>query len=212
MLFAKMSVAGAVIALAGCSELEFDTLLKALPGGVTPAATSLIMFDGNVRAVGPVGFCADPDSSSPKRGFAMFAPCSTLEVEGAAVAVSALTTIQFGPEQSAMVAQDAAGFADYLRGGNGPVVLSRSGEADTVKVIEIRELDNHIAVYLHDKAPARIEGAQKSEWRAFLDIAGRLATISVRGLDAAPLNDNAGAALLAQAVKELITANSQPAT
>lgn len=81
-----------------------------------------------------------------------------------------------------------------------------------MKVIEIRELDDHVAVYLRDKAPAHIEGAQESEWRAFLDIAGRLATISVRGLDAAPLNDNAGAALLEQAVKALIAANSQPAT
>lgn len=211
MLFAKMSVAGAVFALAGCAGLQTGSLVKALPSGVTPAAPSLAMFDGTVQAVGPVGFCVDPDSSSPKRGFAIFAPCSTLGVEGASVATSALTTVQFGSEQSAIVGQDAAGFAAYLKGTDGPVVLSRSGNAETVKLIEIRELDDHVAVYLRDKAPAFIDGAQESEWRAFLDIAGRLATISVRGLDEAPLHDSVGAALLEQAVKALIAANSQPA-
>jgi hypothetical protein len=211
MGFVKASIAGAIVALAGCSGLETDKLVEALPGGVTPAAPSLAMFGGSVQAVGPTGFCVDPDSSRPQKGFAIFAPCSTLEVEGAAAVATALATVQFGPEQSAIVGQDVTGFANYLKGVDGPVVLSRSGDAGTVKIIEIRDFEKHVAVYLSDKTPAYIEGAQESEWRAFLDIAGRLATISVRGLDAAPLSDAAGAALLEQAVTALIAANAAPA-
>lgn len=196
-------LAGALSVLAGCVAPSVD-----LPGGVTPAATSLAMFNGNTRAVGPTGFCADPDSSRPKSGFAIFAPCSTLKVEGALATAPAITTIQFGPEQSAVVQADAAGFADFLKGPGGPFMLSRSGDSETVRVIEVRKFQNFVAVYLRDKAPAHIDGAQEAEWRAFVDIAGRLTTVSVRGLDVAPLGDQQGAALLDQAVQALIAANS----
>lgn len=208
MLVSKTSVAGALFALAGCASLPIDDVAKLLPSGVTPAVTSVAMFAGDVTAVGPNGYCVDPDSSRPKRGFAILAPCFTLGVAGAPVVLSAITTVQAGPDGSAIVSQDADGFAEYLRGPDGPFVLSRSGEPQTVQISEVRTFDRHVAVYLRDQAPARIEGAQEAEWRAFLDISGRLLTISVRGLDAAPLSSSAGSALLDQAVAAVIAANS----
>lgn len=211
MMFTKMSVAGAIVALAGCASIDADALVDALPGGVTPAAASMALYGGDVIGVGPQGYCADPDSSRPKKGFAIFGPCATLGVENAPAVVRGITTIQAGPEGSAIVSANAEAFAEYLRGANGPLMLSRSGEASTVTVAEVREFDNHVAVYLSDAAPAHIDGAQESEWRAFVDVAGRLMTISVRGLDAAPLNAAEGAGLLDQAVSAMFAANSAKA-
>ena len=208
MNFVKTSIAGAVIALAGCEAGTLNGLTGALPGGVSPAITSVSMFSGAVTAVGPIGYCVDPDSSRLRRGFAIFAPCSVLGVAEAPAVISAIATIQVGAADSAIVGRDPAAFAGYLKGENGPVVLSRSGDADTVSVTAVRTFDRHVVVHLRDKAPAHIEGAQEDEWRAFLDGAGRLLTISVRGLDEAPLNGARGAALLDQAVRAMIAANS----
>lgn len=207
MFAVKMSVAGAIFALAGCDGFEPDALVKALPGGVTPAATSLALYGGDVVGVGPQGYCVDPDSSRPSKGFAILAPCATLGVEGAPAVIRGITTIQAGPEGSASVSADADGFAAYLKGPDATLMLSRSGEAATVTVTEVRKFAGHVAVYLRDAAPAHIDGAQESEWRAFVDIAGRLLTISVRGLDAAPLNAAEGSSLLDQAVAAMFAAN-----
>lgn len=212
MFSVKMSVAGAIVALAGCSGLKPDALIKALPGGVTPATTSLALYHGDVIGVGPQGYCVDPDSSSPSRGFAILAPCVTLDVENAPEVVRAIVTIQAGPEGSALVSSDALGFAAFLKGDGGPLVLSRSGEASTVTLTEVRQFKNRVAVYLRDAAPAFIDGAQEAEWRAFIDVAGRLLTISVRGLDAAPLNAGQGSALLDQAVEAIFAANPAKAS
>ncbi len=208
MVATKISIAGAVFALAGCAGLPALDIVKALPGGVTPAVTSVAMLGGDVTVVGPAGYCVDLDSSRPKRGFAMMAPCATLGVADAPAAIAAITTVQAGADGSAVVSENTAAFADYLRGPNGPVVLSRSGDASSVEVSDVRSLDTYVAVSLRDKAPAHIEGAQEDEWRAFVDVNGRLVTISVRGLDEAPLGEASGAALLRQAVKAVIAANS----
>lgn len=200
MTLVRMSVAGAVFALAGC--------VGGLPGGVSDPLPAVVMFSGDIIAVGPTGYCVDPDSSRIKRGFAILAPCATLGVAGAPAVTRAIATLQAGPEGSAIVGADTAAFAAYLQGPDGPLVLSRSGDPDTVSVSEVRRFDSHVAVYLRDKAPAHIEGVQEAEWRAFFDVAGRLITVSVRGLDVAPLSNAAGATLLEQAVRAILAANS----
>lgn len=207
MFFAKMSVAGAVIALAGCSG-NVSKVIDDLPGGVSEAAPAVALFRGDVIAVGPTGYCVDPDSSRIKTGFAILAPCTTLGVEGAVDVTRAIATVQAGEKGSAIVEGNAEAFAAYLRGPDGPLALSRSGDADTVKVSEVQAKERHVIVYLQDKAPAFLDGAQEEEWRAFFDVAGRLLTVSVRGLDGAPLSESQGASLLEQAVKALFAANS----
>jgi len=207
MMFVKTCVAGAVFALAGCDSPVLR-MFDNLPGGVSEALPAVAMFDGDVIAVGPTGYCVDPDSSRIQRGFAILAPCATLGVTGGPTVTRAIATLQGGPKGSAIVNGNEAEFATYLKGPDGPLILSRSGDPETVSVKEVRTYDHHVAVYLIDRAPAHIDGAQEAEWRAFVDVAGRLVTISVRGLDAAPLSNAEGAALLEQAVKAMIAANS----
>lgn len=207
MAFTKLALAGAIFALAGCGA-DLSKLANSLPGGVSDAVPTAAMFAGDVIAVGPAGYCVDPDSSRIKVGFAILAPCATLGVAGAPAVTRAIATIQAGEKGSSIVDGNKAAFAAYLKGPNGPSVLSRSGKANTVRVVEVATFDRHVAVHLRDKAPAQIDGTQEDEWRGFVDVAGRLLTVSVRGLDAAPLSDRQGAILLDQAVKALIAANT----
>ncbi|MFT4744076.1 MAG: hypothetical protein ACI91Z_002056, partial [Yoonia sp.] len=59
-----------------------------------------------------------------------------------------------------------------------------------------------------DSAATVIESMQNAEWRSFFDLNDRLVTVSVRGIDAAPLSERDGVVLLEQAVAALIAANT----
>ncbi len=189
----RIVFAGAALALAGCSGL--------------PAA-QLAMFDGDVVTVGPNGYCADAVASRPDKGFAIFAPCATLGVKDTAAVVNAITTVQVGESGSAIVQSDPAELAAVLAGAFGPSILARGGDAETVTVTTVQQNGARVSVYFTDSAATVIESMQNAEWRSFFDLNDRLVTVSVRGIDAAPLSERDGVVLLEQAVAALIAANT----
>ena len=189
----RIVLAGATLALAGCSGL--------------PAA-QLAMFDGDVVTVGPNGYCADAVASRPDKGFAIFAPCATLGASSAPTALSAITTVQVGDSGSAIVHGDPAGFAAVLSGDTGPKILARGSDATTVTINMVIQDGARVSVYFTEDAAAAIEGMQNAEWRSFFDLDDRLVTVSVRGIDAAPLSERDGVVLLDQAIAALIVANT----
>jgi hypothetical protein len=65
-----------------------------------------------------------------------------------------------------------------------------------------------VVVRFSDQAPAAIAGLEPVEWRAFLDIRGRLTTISLRGFARAPLPAEQGLRLLSQAIGAMRQANA----
>ena len=189
----RIVLAGATLALAGCSGL--------------PAA-QLAMFDGDVVTVGPNGYCADAVASRPDKGFAIFAPCARLGASSAATALSAITTVQVGDSGSAIVHGDPAGFAAVLSGDTGPKILARGSDATTVTINMVIQDGARVSVYFTDDAATAIEGMQNAEWRSFFDLDDRLVTVSVRGIDAAPLSERDGVVLLDQAIAALFVANT----
>lgn len=206
MALGRISIAGAAIALAGCSGgVQLPSLPKLASAAGTPTAP---LFGGAFMAASMDGYCVDPNGSRPKKGFAIMAPCSVLGVDDASPTVHAVATLQVGVAGSAIVSQDSVAFANYLNGPSGPLLLSRSGDAETVKVRDVSQQGDYVTVYFVDEAPAVIDGAQEAEWRAFVDIGGRLVTVAVRGLDEAPLSEQLGALLLRQSVNAVIEANA----
>lgn len=209
-------MAGAALALAGCSGglsgLKMPSL-PSLPSIFAPSpvdeapVAKLSVLNGAITAVGPDNFCADPAASSPKKGFVIFAPCSTLGVEDAEPSVTAIVTVQVGGARSATVGGDPTALAAVLEGSSGPAILARGGDPETVSVKSVTHGDDRVAVYFTDDAPSLIKGAKDAEWRSFVDLAGRLITVSVRGFEEAPLSQSAGAVLLGQATDALLAAN-----
>ena len=207
-------MAGAVAALAGCTDgmpkLTMPGFSKAVQTrDVVEAApvARLALFDGQVTAAGPNGYCADPIASKPDSGFAIFASCNALGLKEAATVLAGITTVQVGRVGSAIVARDPDAFVAVLSSAQGPSILARSGDSDSVEVKRVTQRKGRVTVALNDAAPAFIEGAQEAEWRTFFDLADRLVTVTVRGFDARPLSDAAGMTLLTQAVRGMIAAN-----
>ncbi|MBL4811780.1 MAG: dihydroxy-acid dehydratase [Rhodobacteraceae bacterium] len=175
-----------------------------------PPNPQLGLFGGAIIAAGPEGFCADRRASRPNGGFALFASCDLLAMdESGAVAPRQLISIQAGRPGSATVSGQEVALNALLHTDAGATILSASGDAASVTVSRVEVSPGLVMVRFADVVPAA-EGLHVHEWRAFMDVGGRLVTIGLRAPAAAPLSERAGLALLRQAASAFLQANSLP--
>lgn len=189
----------ALVGLAGLAACD--------PAGV---AAPVAMLNGDLVVTPPEGYCADPLSSRPRAGFAVFAPCLTLGTEAPVPTILGVATVQAGAAGSAMVAGDETDLRDFLIGPQGAGLLSKGGSGAAISVVSSQAFDGQVVVHFRDSAPPPMDGLGQDEWRAFTDVSGRLVTVSVRALEDAPITAGRGAALLDLVLKG-VQAPAQPA-
>lgn len=179
-----------------------------LTGGedAAPQVTRLSLLDGSVIATGPQGYCMVPTVSRPGDGFVVAARCDLLAGAADWAVPMGFMTIQVGAPASALGA-DMAALPELLRSDAGKALLSQSGAGDEITVQDAGANAISATVRFDDAAPPPVAGLQQTEWRGFLDLSGRLATVSVRGLADAPLGTDEGLILLEQAMQALRAAN-----
>ncbi len=166
-------------------------------------AQPVALLSGDLVATPPAGYCADPVSSRLRDGFAVFAPCVTLGTEAPVPRVLGVATVQAGDAGSAMVAGAESGLRDFLVTPQGAGLLSKGGSAATIAVVSSQAFGGRVVVHLRNTGEAPMDGLGPDEWRAFTDVNDRLVTVSVRGLEDAPLSSASGAALLDQILRGL---------
>lgn len=187
------------LGLAGCAELNLN-------GAQTPVQQAALL-GGAVGVAGPAGYCVDLADSQLIRGFALLAPCATLGLSGVDAARSAgIITVQAGRIGTAAVSGSEPALAGFLESDAGAALLSDS--ADGVSVLSTSSTDNKVVVHFEDSSGTPIAGTQDEAWRGFVDIEGRLVTISARGLASQPLESETGAALLDAAITAMLAANA----
>jgi len=187
-----------VMVLGSCDQLQ------------TPVR-SLSMLDGAAVVQGPAGYCIDPQSSRASTGFAVLAGCGLVSNLAEMPPVEGLITVQIGAQGSASVNSASAQIAAMMRTPTGARMLSGSGQAATVLIEAVDRAEGLVVVRFTDSAPSEIAGLGPTTYRAFLDIGGRLATVSLRFYARAPVATDMGEQLLAQAVAVLRAANAAPA-
>lgn len=190
----------ATLALAGCDDVAF----------LGQPVHSLTLLDGAVTAAGPEGYCIDAQSSRMAQGFAVLGSCALLSNLGLIPQTQALMTVQFGEAGSASVVGAEADLASLLRSAQGAALLSATGDSRTVAVDDVETGPGIVLVRFADTAPPLVPGLEATEWRAFLDIRGRLTTLTLRGFERAPISRDAALAVVTQAVQALRAANSLP--
>lgn len=189
------------LGLAGCEGIDL--------GGQAAPVKQAALLGGAVGVAGPDGYCVDVADSRLSRGFAILAPCATLGLSGATmVPRAAVITVQAGRAGTAAIAGSEPAFAGLLDTDAGAALLSRSGDASTVGVIATGSSDNQVTVAFDDKEGTPLPGTQSREWRAFMDINGRLVTISARGLEASPFGTETGQQFLETVVVAMKNANA----
>ena len=174
----------------------------------TRGVRTLSVLEGAVSVRGPQGYCVDQQSSRPSSGFAVLAGCAVVSDAALMPATEGLITVQIGAANSASVTGAEPELADLLRTANGARLLSGVGDPATVQVARVDRAEGVVVVRFSDAAPAPTAGLEPQEWRAFLDIKGRLVTISLRGFDRAPIPAELGLRLLSQAIGALRSANA----
>ncbi len=171
-----------------------------------PASSQLQMTSGPIAA-GPDGYCVDARASDAATGFAIFGPCAALGAQDASPVMSGVYTVQFGAPQSAVITSNGAAFVDVLKSGQANALLAEN--AASVVIHHTALTDNVVTVRLEHGAPSPIANTQALEWRAFLDIDGRLVTVALHGLSSSPLSADAGSFLLQQGIAAMIAANPE---
>ena len=172
-------------------------------------AQPVALLTGYLVVTPPAGYCADPVSSRLRAGFAVFAPCVTLGTDAPVPSIIGVAIVQAGDTGSAMVTSGETGLRDFLTSPQGAGLLSK-GSGATISVISSQTSGGRVIVHFRDTAAHPMDGLGPDEWRAFTDIGGRLVTVSVRGLDDAPLSAAHGDALLDQVLRGLSAQQATP--
>jgi hypothetical protein len=168
---------------------------------------AIAMLGGAIQAQGPQGYCVDTGTSRPNDGFAFLVPCAMMSAAAPQVADKAIVTVQAGGPGSAAVAGSEPALAALLQSAQGAALLSADGNAAAITFHRARQRDNQVSVYFTDSKAPPVAGTQPTEWRAFLDIRGRLVTVSLRGLTTDPLSESTGLDLLNRVAATLVAAN-----
>lgn len=158
------------------------------------------LYGGAVLVRAPEGYCVDPAGTRPRDGVAVLASCARLGGAGAAPATNGSVTVEVGAAGSASVAGNEAALSRMLGGTEGLAQLGSPGRR-----VAVAETAPGLVIL-------RLEGAgREEEWRAFVDVAGRLASIGVQAREGATLEPVAALRLLEAAIVALQAANA-PAT
>ncbi len=180
---------GLILLFAGCVS------------GLGPGRSTAIL--GGAMAVGaPSGYCVDRSAGheADDRAIVLIGKC-----DAASAAVPAVVTVSVGAAGSAAaIAGGPAMLAEFFTSEAGRKSLSRDGDAGAVRILHAAGSGGALVMRVRDAAVGEY-------WRAVTALKGRLVTVSVAGTDGAPLDGEAGRALLDRSVEALVAANREPA-
>ncbi len=146
------------------------------PGGGGGGAGRVALFQGEMVARPPAGYCVDREASAAQGGGAvvLMGRCS-----GKTAAVPALIALSVGePGSSAVLRTGAKALSDYFRSPAGRAALARDGKAASVRVQQTSIAEGALLLRVVDQAVG-------DYWRVVFGLKGRLVTISVRAEDPA---------------------------
>jgi hypothetical protein len=172
----------------------------------------LALYGGDVIAAVPEGYCIETKASKPRSGFAVMVACEVIAGTNDRPRLNGFAIVQVGAAGSAVVAESPDAFEAFLKTTAGETMLSVNGNASTVSVGGFRQTSGAVTVRFTDQAAPPVAGLQTTEWRAFVDINGRLTTIAVRGLAATPLSAGQGQALLESVLASMLVNNPSAET
>lgn len=200
----------AVLMLPGCDGAGLN--LPTLPGlGGQRDATghgirTLSLLEGSVRVRAPEGYCIDQSASRARSGFVMMAGCAVVADEiGVMPSLDGLLTVQFGDVGSAGVDGNEAILAALLQGDSADAAGSDEPGGD---VAELYQSANRVILRHDEVSPPEMSGTTGPVWRGFMDVRGRLVTITVRSFDRAPLRNEEARRLLEITMSEVAQANA----
>lgn len=204
----------AVAPLIGCADIS-DTIAGGL-ANIAPRTSAtgdgirtLSLLGGDVRVRGPEGYCIDQDASNARRGFVVMAGCALLSQDVAVMPdLDGLITVQFADADTASVAGNEEAFADFLTSDLGRATLASDGDLSLMSEVATVIDRGGVLARFEDLSTPSFAGTTGPQWRGFMDINGRLVTVSALSFSRAPLSRGQGERLLAVTMAELAAINA----
>lgn len=157
------------------------------------AASEIAVVQKSVLISGPKGYCIDPSATrdSADSAFVLLGACEAIAGQGggadAGLLLASLTTSGQG-----QVAGATDQLAAYFASDAGRAALSRSGDADAVKLLDHRVEGDALYLHLRDTSQASLAGVAPEYWRGMFDVNGHIATVSVMDFAQAPNQPSTG--------------------
>lgn len=163
-----------------------------------PERATVTVAGRDVVVVAPPGFCVDAASTnvSATGAFVLVGDCALLGLaEGDADPAGAVLTASISAAPLAEAAAlDELGVLGATA--QGRAVLGRSGRSDRVRVQATRSRNGVLYMLIEDRGPQPIAGLEPQFWRAFLQVRGRMAVLSVLGFEGAGIGPTEGLAYI----------------
>lgn len=215
-MFVRVCVlAVAAFGLTGCDEIT-DTVSNGLSRISAPqeplveGVRTFSLLGGDVVVRGPEGYCVDQAASNARRGFAVLAGCALISDEMVEMSnLDGLITVQIGAEDTASVTGNEEAFAAFLATDMGRGLLAFDGGLTSIGDVSTITDEAGVLARFEDTSGPLIEGTTGPQWRGFLDVNGRLVTVSVLSFDRNTLSRSEGERLLVVAMAELAEVNAE---
>ena len=195
----RLTVFGAVVALAGCGA----------PVDVARLAPETVLVAENVVVAGPPGYCIDAGAvrETGSAAFVLLGSCASLSGDGIRAMPDApgVLTVLVSPAGGGAVFSAASEqqLQRFFSSDEGRIALSADGRAESVEVLETRSEGGLLFVRARDLSGERPAGVAEDYWRALLDLNGHLVTATVIGFEARPLEPGDGLRTLAALTERL---------
>jgi hypothetical protein len=184
-------------------------------GGGPPAPASVAVTADRIVVTGPEGYCVDPTATrdSGDTGFVLLGNCAAIANSRRAAqpaTPAVLTAAVSEPSDGGQLAESMGELDAFFRSDDGLRLISRTGEAATVTVLDTAIEGDVFLLHAADTSAGAIEGVQGEYWRAYLDVGNRIATLSVIALEDRALSRDDSLTTLRDFVLAVQAANAGP--
>lgn len=202
----RMCFLALLVGLAACET----TGLGGAPSGIT-----VNIAGDTIRIVAPAGFCIDPKSTNVDTGgaFVLLSDCELItptkavrgNVVGMALTASISPNTASGEDDATVLSMRE--LKAYSSTTEGRALLSRSGDARSVRILNTVEQDDVLYVLIEDNGVQQVPGVEPRFWRAFLELGDRFVVLSVLEFKGAEISAQDSLNLIASLAASLRRSN-----
>ncbi|MEM9317653.1 MAG: hypothetical protein AAGA70_01445 [Pseudomonadota bacterium] len=165
-----------------------------------------------ISVTGPRGFCIDNEAlrDDGQSAFVLMGNCASIagsRFVGQPRDPAVLTAAISAPGEAGGVTASLSELPEYFASPDGRTVLSRTGNPETVEVLQNFIAGEVLYLRARDTSPGVVPGVEDTYWRAYFDIGPRIATLSVLALQTGGTDEAAQLATLEAFVSATRAAN-----
>lgn len=176
-----------MFALSGCLQAPGD-----------PAQREVTVSRSAVTIAGPSGFCVDPATlrDEEESAFVLLGNCAAIARSSRQPQpeVRALLTAAVQELEAVSIRDQGSQVAEFLKTEEGRALLSRTGDATSVGILNARKSGDVLYLHAYDKSPGYVPGMASEQWRAMFDLDGAIISLTVLGFEDEPLSADTGMA------------------